>query len=522
VGKRERAAGGRGKDGAGGDPALERRVASLRSLALPKDPKRAARRILAALAADLGTSADLEDLVFDEVRRSVLGTHVTFQQHHDGRPVTGAWVRVDLDPEGRVFHVVSDLVAVPAAPPPPAAAPPRRAKAPSPRTEAIAVRRALGRRAGKRLEVISREEVAYPRDGVPVPATKLVVRTQAPEGEWKVYLDERTGKPLEVQSLRRDDRAGKARVFDPHPVAALDDTTLTDASSVPAAAYAEVRLEGLDGTGRLDGRYATTKTTRVRVRSVEHDFRYRRGERGFTEAMAYFHVDRAQRRLQELGIVGVLARPLEIDVAAQADDNSHYSLVTKDLHFGTGGVDDAEDAEIVAHEYGHAIQDAQMPGFGASAEAAAMGEGFGDYLAASTYADRKPERLRACVASWDAVAYAASDPPCLRRVDGGKRYPRDLEGEPHADGEIWSACLWELRAALGRDDADRLVLAHHHLVTPRATFRTAALALLLADRRLTGGKHAATIRGVFERRGVLSRSSRPRPSPRPRARRAAR
>jgi hypothetical protein len=135
-----------------------------------------------------------------------------------------------------------------------------------------------------------------------------------------------------------------------------------------------------------------------------------------------------------------------------------------------------------------------------------MGEGFGDYLAASTFADRKPERLRACVASWDAVAYARTDPPCLRRVDSAKRYPRDLEGEPHADGEIWSACLWELRAALGADVADRLVLAHHHLVTPRATFRTAVAALLTADRRLSGGKNSAAIREVFERRGVLPRA----------------
>jgi hypothetical protein len=501
---------------------VARRIQDVRGLVLPKDPKRAARKVISALAARLGTPADLSDLQFDDVRRSVLGTHVTFQQVHDGRPVTGAWVRVDLDPEGRVYNVQSDLIPLEAVADardtPPMTV---REKKTSPRTDPKAVRKALGKRAGKRIEILSREEVAYPKDGVPVAATKLVVRTHDPEGEWKVYLDDATAQPLDVLSLRREDRAGKALVFDPHPVAALDDTTLTDRSDIPARAYAEVRLEGLDGTGRLDGKYATTKLTRERARSAEHDFRFRRGERGFAEAMAYFHVDRVQRRLQDLGIVDVLARPLEIDVAAQEEDNSHYSLVTKDLHFGTGGVDDAEDAEIVAHEYGHAIQDAQMPGFGASAEAAAMGEGFGDYLAASTFADRKPERLRACVGSWDAVAYAKADPPCLRRVDTAKRYPGGLEGEPHADGEIWSACLWELRAALGPDVADRLVLAHHHLVTPRATFRTAAAALETADRQLFQGKNAATIRGVFERRGILRPAARARARRSPRARRAA-
>ncbi len=46
----------------------------------------------------------------------------------------------------------------------------------------------------------------------------------------------------------------------------------------------------------------------------------------------------------------------------------------KALTFGTGGVDDAEDAGIIAHEYGHSIQDNQVPGFGSSAEGGAMGE----------------------------------------------------------------------------------------------------------------------------------------------------
>jgi Zn-dependent metalloprotease len=44
-------------------------------------------------------------------------------------------------------------------------------------------------------------------------------------------------------------------------------------------------------------------------------------------------------------------------------------------------VDDAEDADVIVHEYGHAIQADQVPGFGAGGDAGGMGEGFGDYLA---------------------------------------------------------------------------------------------------------------------------------------------
>jgi len=52
-------------------------------------------------------------------------------------------------------------------------------------------------------------------------------------------------------------------------------------------------------------------------------------------------------------------------------------------------MDDAEDGETVLHEFGHAIQDAICPDFGQSPEAAAMGEGFGDYFAGSFFAAKR-------------------------------------------------------------------------------------------------------------------------------------
>src|SRR5262249_46537378 len=137
--------------------------------------------------------------------------------------------------------------------------------------------------------------------------------------------------------------------------------------------------------------------------------------------------------------------------------------------------------EIILNEYGHAIQDAQVPAFGRSSEGGAMGEGFGDYLAASFFAEYKPARLRACVGTWDAVANSKAHPRCLRRLDTKKRYPRSFVDEVHDDGEIWSACLWELRASLGARAADKLIITHHALLTPNATFADGASALLTTD-----------------------------------------
>ena len=101
------------------------------------------------------------------------------------------------------------------------------------------------------------------------------------------------------------------------------------------------------------------------------------------------------------------------------------------MTFGTGGVDDAEDAEIILHEYGHAIQDDQVPGWGQHEEGSAMGEGFGDYNAASFFAETKPLANETNVGNWDATSYSGAEPPYLRRLDSNKKYPKDLTHEPH-------------------------------------------------------------------------------------------
>ena len=75
------------------------------------------------------------------------------------------------------------------------------------------------------------------------------------------------------------------------------------------------------------------------------------------------------------------AESQHIQTDAMADDNSWYIPSQDLIQTGTGGVDDAEDPEVVWHEDGHATQDAQVPGFGQSEQAGAIGEGFGDYMA---------------------------------------------------------------------------------------------------------------------------------------------
>ena len=287
-----------------------------------------------------------------------------------------------------------------------------------------------------------------------------------------------------------------------HPVSDLPD----DRGAVPNAAYIDVELKGIDTSGFLTGTYVSTDRTQSRARATDGDFSaLRRGDRGFNEVEAYWAIDTAQRYLQSLGIQNAAKYQIRVDAYAFADDNSNYTAFgdgTGVLNFGTGGVDDAQDAEIVWHEYGHAILDnqAQLQFFG---ESGAIHEGWGDYFAA-TMSTTVPgdSRFYTYVGEWDAVSYSGGSIPFLRRVDTQKRYPQDLRNQVHSDGEIWSSCLWALNRSIGRAAADRIILNAHFLFPRDVDFKDGGAAVLESDRQLNGGANAAAIIAAFGARGI--------------------
>lgn len=357
------------------------------------------------------------------------------------------------------------------------------------------------------------------RDGVARVAWKLTASTEAPPHDWSLLLDVETLAELE----RRDGvkfADGAGYVFDANPVASTGDTSLRDMMNATSPALDAARflvtLPRLDGSGFLRGDFAdvTTRMSNNRAQSMTLQFLYSRDNLGFEQANVYYHLDRAQERIQALGFTDVNNRVQGATVDAQNADNSFYSPQSRRLSFGTGGVDDAEDGDIVVHEYGHSIQDNQVPGWGGGDEDA-MGEGFGDYLAASfadvLAADAGHPQLAdpACVGDWDAVAYSNANPPCLRRVDGTKHWPEDGQNQSHADGEIWSAALWEARATLGADVMDRTLLESHFILGTGGSFFTASDALLTADAMLSSGANETLLRRTLIKHGLSRKTSTP-------------
>jgi hypothetical protein len=451
-------------------------------------------------------------------RVSPAGTHVRLARLRGGVPILGGDVLVQLAPEGRVgLARTRDL---------PARAPDGGPTVPAGEAEAAA-RRASGLGGAA---AVARIDLALVPQGLALRlAWDVWLFADAPVARWRVLVDAEDGAILRAHDLvQRLDGAGRA--FVPSPVVALRDNTLTDQDdadeAVPEAAYAAVVLRDLDppvgGLFHLRG-------PAVRAADLEPPFiappaepapafTYTRAHDAFEWVMVYVHADGLRRFYQRLGFADLNDRPIEIDAHGLGGAaGAHYvpdGNGTGYLAFGDGGVDYAEDGEVILHELGHATQDDQCPSCFAFAdsEAGALGEGFADFLAAAYFLEASGGFQDTCIADWVATGTSSASPPCVRRIDGPKRYPDDLAGRPHADGEIWSALFWDLVLGLSggaaptpaaRDTVVTLALESHFLVPPDPSFYEAAQALLDAEALLHGGAHHDLLAATLAGRGLL-------------------
>ncbi|HET9619803.1 MAG TPA: M36 family metallopeptidase, partial [Kofleriaceae bacterium] len=454
-----------------------------------------ARRYLAAHADLLALGRGLDELSDDASVTSPLGTHVTFTQRFEGVRVFGGEVKVHFDQAGRIIGVNNTSV--------PGVALSTIPTLTAERALAVALKLAADDRSDA-VAPAAPELVIYADAGAPQLAYRAVVPTN--KTTLEVFVDAHTGSVIGEPRDLNQYINGTGQVFKDNAVVVTQNNNLVDgndaSSAVPTTAYATVTLQGLNGNNRLDGQFASGSASRTRAVGSNNNFIFLRNAVAFSETMAYFHIDAAQRYIQSLGFTNVNNRVQVYAVDRSTADNSSYSPSTKQITYGTGGVDDAEDGEVIVHEYGHSVQDNQVPGFGATEEGGAMGEGFGDYLAATVNASLAGEFQIVCIAEWDATSYAAGVPHCLRRLDSTKHYPGSKDGEVHDDGEMWSASLFQIRSALGAARADKLIIQAHFLLTTRANFKDGSNALITAAINLGyTSAEVSSVRTILTNRG---------------------
>lgn len=493
-------------------------------------PQQAAMRFISRHAGWLGWAGRPEMLQEKRVSVSPAGSHVFFKVEQNGREVVNAYANVHLDRWNQVVLLHQQ---------PPAEEPAWPEDFPPMATcVEVSSRDFISNRgytkpwkplavSGGMEELLpdfeSARQVYFLEEGSLLAAWEVVLRSARPAARVTYWAG---GNPVRILGLRSDVKyvTGSGKTFQPNPVIHLNDRTLTVDSppSVFEPAYVDAPLLLL--AAQLNGMYYLTGswvqiadlaagTPRVEVPAESTPvFNYDRYHPGFTAVQAYYWITSSQLYLQSLGFDNLVHYMIRVDVhGMDGADNSQYIPAGYGgpyLEFGDGGVPDAEDADIILHEYGHAIQDSANPdALGWSGENLAMQEGFSDYWSFSRTYDL-------CLArgadpysfgDWDARGI---NPPAngWRRLDTGKMYPLDMRLDDHINGEIWSCALKNLFLRFGREVTDRLVLQSFYYMPAALVnkFYQSARALVTADQNLYQGRHIFEICQEFYRCGIFS------------------
>ena len=347
---------------------------------------------------------------------------------------------------------------------------------------------------------------------------RVVLPAWKPLGDFEVTLDAETGERLRVRDLVQH-LTGTANIFNPNPVvtqggyAGLKDRNDKD-SSLLTSLLVPVTLERLTDTkGCLKGQYVDSRLGRKgkKVCSPAANFtNVTRSKSNFEAVMAYFHIDRQRFYADSLGLSQALrSKPQKVYNNAIPDDNSFYSTADHSMVLGTGGIDDGEDADVIAHEYGHSLQDQAAPGsLNTGRQGGTLAEGYGDYMAAAMSAlTTGGSEFDACIFDWDGIPYSPTG-TCGRTAHTNadvKKAENRCAKEIHCVGEVYSSMLLDLRVALGTDSSgnsimDRIVLEANFMGSKKTNYKSTGKALLAADDMLYAGAYKPTIQSALTAR----------------------
>ncbi len=324
--------------------------------------------------------------------------------------------------------------------------------------------------------------------------------------EERIYHAD-TGTMLQQEDLNsyfaRVDSSGSGKVFIPNPCTKAQvayGDLFVDAEDANLPIFDElmdtVELRDIQyraGLFRLEGPYVfiedilgPEKTPAV---SIDGNFYFDRSQSGFEDVMAYYHIDTFQRYIQRLGFTNLQNKPFRVDTHGSTSDNSAFVPNGENsyIRFGEGGVDDAEDADVIIHEYGHALSNAASPGSLSGFERKALDEGVGDYLTASYSKDITLFDWYKLF-NWDGY----NEFWMGRDAATTETYPPESR-DIYSYGQIWASSLMRIREEIGAEIADRLAIQELYSNAISMSLADGIQLLLDADTLLYEGKYANAI-----------------------------
>ncbi|MCD8528530.1 MAG: M36 family metallopeptidase [Chitinophagales bacterium] len=237
------------------------------------------------------------------------------------------------------------------------------------------------------------------------------------------------------------------------------------------------------------------------ITSNTDTFSFNRNQIAFEDVNAFFHLNNFKTYWESLGFANLATQRIQIDTHGNGGaDNSFFTPTNPPrLVFGQGGVDDAEDADVLVHEYGHAISHFAAPNTNIGEQRRALDEGFGDYLATTyslQYSNYKP---------YDVFSWDGHNEYWAGRVSNANKTAQDISSTQNIyyNGEIWSSVLVDLRNELGAIIADKLAIQVMYYNISNTTIPMAAMNLFEADTALFGGAYTCQIFDVLQAKGFV-------------------
>ena len=338
-------------------------------------------------------------------------------------------------------------------------------------------------------------------------------RTTEPEHRWwERFVEDQTGKVLyerdllvhfESHSCSTDlDTTVSGLVFDPDPLTKAGVTyggqyvDLNDANNLvldPLRVSKNFKATWTGSQFVLNSGSVVIQDfdppTSLPATSSTPSFDFSRMDNRFEDVNAFYHIQTLKNHTSALGFTAV---PYAIPVdphAVNGQDNSFFDWSTTPprLYFGEGGVDDAEDADVVVHEYGHAISQAIAPNTNFGDERSSLDEAFGDYWAVS-YSRYLNNFGWQRVFGWDGHNEFWSGRSAQNATQ--KMYPGLSFVNIYAHTNVFVDALMRSWPHLGRNEMDALVLESAHQWASGMSYRTAAELVLQADTLRNNGINA--------------------------------
>ena len=362
-----------------------------------------ARVVLHAGAAGATPEADsLGDLKLIKTKTSLLGKHYWYQQTFKGLPVIDGYYAKHVTTGGGV-EIADGRDAVPANLDVSAKVAPATATQSANAVVTAKAQRARIAAPGKSALQAPAASGAAQLAVIGGPHARLVwaVTSRSAEGVSRSLVDADTGSVVESKVVS-DNVDGRGSVFDPNPVVSEKNEKLTDMNDknqdVLFLAQKNIVLRNLDGSGKLNGAFVNIKEGNGGLaQSKTNTFVYQRANNKLRAGDGLLPASPAQEYIQHAGLHRREQRVPEVP-----HDRTHATTTRSTTRDGPDHVRYRRRRRRRGRR-GHLARVRSRdpgrpgPGFGATEEAGAIGEGFGDYWAFTMSSAGQHQRPRPAV-----------------------------------------------------------------------------------------------------------------------------